>query len=58
MVSLQVLGLCTKSSKLRACRAEQPIFSELVQVVGGRGSEVGVGGSRHFGPAKMGGLEQ
>jgi hypothetical protein len=28
----------------------------LVQVVGGRGKEVGIGGSRHLGPAKVKGL--
>lgn len=28
-----------------------------VQVVGGRGNEVGIGGSRHLGPAKLTGLE-
>lgn len=51
--------MLTKSSKLRACLAElNEDESVLVQVVGGRGSEVGVGGSKHFGPAKFKGLEE
>jgi len=59
MVSgIQGFGFITKSSKLSACRAGLLFCSERVQLVGGRGSEVGVGGSIPFAIAKCGpGLE-
>lgn len=47
--------VCTKSSKLKTCLAEK-VVSCLVQVVGGRGKELAVGGSRHLAPAKVSGL--
>ena len=47
--------VCTKSSKLKTCLAEK-LVSCLVQVVGGRGKELAVGGSRHLAPAKVSGL--
>jgi len=48
----------TKSSKLKVCFAENEFFfsGTFVQVVGGRGKEVGMGGSKHFDPAKFRGL--
>jgi len=49
-------SLETKSSKLRACLAGKS--SGRVQVVGGLGKEQGVGGSKHFGPAKFKGLAE